>query len=344
MQVKYSQANSIITAYFMAKIVPMLYGSPGIGKSALLYAIAAKFNLFVVDMRLAQCDPTDLLGMPWVRDGRAGYAPMDTFFLEGDTLPINPKTGKPYAGVLLFLDEMTSASRAVQAASYKLVLDRMVGQRKLHPNVVIACAGNKETDNAIVEEMSTALQSRMAHLELVLDPNEWIEWANSAGLDHRITDLIGFQSSNLYTFKPDHTDHTYACPRTWEFLDRLMKQIPPEASNSLEAYSGVVSEGVARTFLAHCEIYKTLPKIARIQADPKHVDVPDEPSILFALAGSISDNATPTTLDPLIQYVDRMPEEFRIVTIRSILQRQKPLMKTPPMVKWLDANKETFFA
>lgn len=344
MQVKYSQANALLTAYFMARIVPMLYGSPGIGKSSIIYALAAKFNLLVIDLRLAQCDPTDLLGFPHIEGGRSRYVPMETFPLEGDPLPINPATGKAYDGWLLFMDEATSASRAVQAASYKIILDRAVGHRKIHPKVVMACAGNKETDNAIVEEMSTALQSRMAHLELVLDAKEWIDWANSNGFDHRITDLIGFQESNLYTFKPDHTDHTYACPRTWEFLNRLMKQIPPEAPNSLEAYSGVVSEGVARTFLAHCDIYKTLPKIPKIIADPLHVDVPEEPSVLYALTGAISDHANAGNLDPLIKYVDRMPEEMQVVTLRSTIRRNKPLMKEKAMLQWIDRWKHVLYA
>ena len=74
-------------------------------------------------------------------------------------------------------------------------------------------AGNLETDNAIVQPMSTALQSRLAHLELVVDSKEWVNWATSNGIDHRITSYINFKPGNLYTFNPDHTDKTYASPR-----------------------------------------------------------------------------------------------------------------------------------
>ena len=40
------------------------------------------------------------------------------------------------------LDEITNAPMAVQAASYRLILDREVGQYKLHDKVFIASAGS----------------------------------------------------------------------------------------------------------------------------------------------------------------------------------------------------------
>ena len=154
MQVKISQAIPMLASFIRAKLVPMLVGSPGCGKSQIIYKIAQDYNLKVIDLRLAQCDPTDLAGFPTVNGKKADYLPMAHFPIEGDEIP------KGYSGWLLFLDEMTSAPPAIQAAAYKLILDRMVGSHHLHKNVAIVGAGNLETDNAIVQPMSTALQSR----------------------------------------------------------------------------------------------------------------------------------------------------------------------------------------
>jgi hypothetical protein len=114
---------------------------------------------------------------------------------------------------MIFFDEMNSAPRGVQASSYKIVLDRMIGQKKLNKNVAIVCAGNLATNNAIVEEMSTALQSRMGHIEVMIDTNDWLDWAFPKGVDHRITSYLQFKPGNIHTFSPDHSDKTYACPR-----------------------------------------------------------------------------------------------------------------------------------
>ena len=89
----------------------MLQGSPGTGKSSIIHQVAKDFRLFVIDLRLAQCDPTDLGGFPHIVGKRASYLPMDTFPIEGDAIP------EGYDGWLLFLDEMNSASLAVQSAA-----------------------------------------------------------------------------------------------------------------------------------------------------------------------------------------------------------------------------------
>ena len=98
MKIKISQAADLLTTALKAKLVPMLHGSPAVGKSSVVKEIAQHFNLKLIDLRLSQCDPTDLLGLPTFTNGRAGYAPMNTFPIEGDEIPHG------YSGWLLFLN------------------------------------------------------------------------------------------------------------------------------------------------------------------------------------------------------------------------------------------------
>lgn len=345
MEVKISQAIPMIVAYIKAGLVPMILGSPGCGKSQIVHQIAKDFKLKVIDLRLAQCDPTDLLGFPRINnEDRAGYAPMETFPIVGDDLP-NPDQNSPegYDGWLLFLDEMNSASPAVQAAAYKLILDRMVGQYTLHPNVAIVCAGNKETDNAIVQPLSTALQSRMTHLELVIDPKEWVKWATGNGIDHRITSYINFQPNSLYTFKPDHTDKTYAAPRTWEFASRLLKHTDLSDPLIVQLLAGTISEGVAREFVTFCKVYSQLPKIEDIIANPRGIPVSEEPSVNFAITGALAAHATVDNMDELMKYIERLPIEFQLVCLRQALRRNKDIHKTASMKKWITESATNLF-
>ncbi len=319
----------MIAKYIQAKIVPMLTGSPGMGKSAIVKDIAKTYNLKLIDLRLSQCDPTDLLGLPSIQGQRAGYLPMETFPLEGDPIP------EGYSGWLLFLDEFNSASIAVQAAGYKLVLDRMVGQKNLHKHVAVVCAGNLETDGAIVNPMSTAMQSRLAHLELVTDVNQWLDWAYENGIHRFITSYIKVKPGNLYAFSPDHTDKTYACSRTWEFANRVLEVTDTDDMDLLPMLAGVLSEGVAREFIGFTKIDKDLPKITQIMESPNSIRVPDEPSVLFALTGSISHHANKDNLALLNTYIKRLPKEFQVVTLREIVRRQKELVGHPAMQEWI---------
>lgn len=328
MQVRISEAIPMLEQYLLAKLVPMIWGSPGIGKSDIVKAIAQKYRLKLIDLRLAQCDPTDLCGFPSVQGNRAGYVPMETFPIDGDAIPAG------YNGWLLFLDELTSAPPAIQAASYKLILDRMVGNHPLHEKIAIVAAGNKETDGAIVEPMSTALQSRLAHMELVVDHAEWIDWATGAGIDHHITDYIRFKPGALYTFDPQHTDHTYAAPRTWEFANRVIQTAGLAHPQIRALLSGVLSEGVAREFVGFTEIYTRLPKMSSIEAAPEVVDVPDEPSILFALTGSISNHATTDNMGQYIKFIKRLPAEFQAICLKETVRRNKAMLAHPAVQSW----------
>jgi len=360
LKVKISQAIRMVTQCIKAKKVPMIHGSPAIGKSGIVHQIAEQYNLLLIDLRLSQCDPTDLMGFPQINAalGRAGYVPMDTFPIEGEALPAyrdaegreviedDGKGGrrvKRYAGWILFLDEFNSASVAVQAASYKIVLDRMVGKHRLHTNVAVVCAGNLESDGAIVEQMSTALQSRLVHLELQVCPIEWTKWAIAKGIDHRIISFIEFQPNSLYTFKPDHTDWTYSSPRTLEFADSFFKIMDVTDPDMMPLLAGTLSHGVAHELLVFCTIFDSLPSIHDIVTAPEAIRVSNEPSILYAISGSMAHHATAANIGQLMKYIKKMPIEFQIVCVRMTLGRAKSLVNDIEVQKWLEKHATELF-
>lgn len=341
MSINTVQAAELVSDVIRAGLVPMLSGSPGLGKSSVLHAIADEFNLEVIDVRLSQCDPTDLLGFPTIdkESGKSRYAPMEMFPLADDALP----AGKD--GWLLFLDEFNSAPMSVQAAAYKLVLDRMHGMHKLHPHVAIVCAGNKQTDQAIVNRMSTAMQSRLVHLELEIDHKAWDEWATKNGIDFRITSFIKFKPDSLFRFNPDHDDVTFACPRTWEFASKIVKQFPNEIpASKLALLAGTISEGMAVEFTAFCKIVDKLPSIDQIVSNPKKTPVPsDEPGTLFALSGAIGNAGNEKNLEALMTYVERMPLEFQVISMQDMLKRNRSLLQEPSIRKWIQENTKMLF-
>lgn len=221
----------------------------------------------------------------------------------------------------------------------------MVGSHHLHKNVAMVLAGNLETDGAIVHTMSTALQSRLLHLELVVDAKEWDDWAVENGVDYRITSYIKYKPGNLYTFTPDHTDCTYACPRTWEFASRLLKASDGDSKSVdlLPLLAGTLGEGVAREFVGFCKIHEDLLKPEQIIAAPSSVKVPDQPSILFALTGSIAHNMNMDNGSAFMTFVNRLPVEFQVVCLRESIRRNKSMLKHAAIQKWVaDTGKDQF--
>lgn len=280
---------------------------------------------------MSQCDPTDLLGMVKFEGVKVSYVPFDTFPLESDSIP------EGYSGWCLFMDEANSAPRSVQAASYRIILDRMVGQHKLHDRVVIVCAGNLDTDGAITEEMSTALQSRLCHIEVYADLQEFIQYAMENNFDYRITSYLEFKPTSLYSFKPDHSDKTYASPRTWEFCDKILKKTN-DYKKLLPLLSGVLSEGIAREFIAFMKHEDKLAKVSDIVANPTGIKIPEEPSVLYALTGALSHHINEETCKELALFIDRLPTEFQIITFRGIALKHKTKWAEKLRQDWVNKN------
>ncbi|WP_289101018.1 ATP-binding protein [uncultured Marinobacter sp.] len=346
MAVSLPDARQMIEQCLQARVTPFLKGSPGCGKSSLIHQIAEEYNLMVIDLRLATADPTDLNGFPDIDRQRrkAGYLPMDTFPVEGDELPINPKTGKPYSGWLIFLDELPLADKAVRKAAYKLILDRMVGQYHLHKRVALVAAGNLDTDNADAGELdNTALQSRMVHMTMKVDVDAWLDWARTHGIDHRITSYINWRPDVLFKFNPDHDDETFACPRTWEFTSRLIKDKPVLNWLDRVLLSGTISEGVAREFCGYTEIQNDLPDLKTILTRPADVPVPTEPAVCWALSGKLGHEATENNIEQLMKFITRIPREFQMITMREILKRNHGMDRHDAVQPWLLDNAEEFF-
>lgn len=323
-----SGTRAAVTRAISARLVPIIRSSPGIGKSEIVQAIADEFNLKLNDFRLGQADITDLNGLPRFTDnGRAEFAPFNDFPLEGDALPINPKTQQPYEGWLLFFDELTSAQKQIQAAAYKVLLERKIGNHRLHERVAMVAAGNLETDNAVAYAMSTALQSRLVHLELRLDQREWIQWAIENGVDRRIIAYIGFRPNHLHNFDPAHNDRTFACPRTWWFANQLIKGREKFDEVDKSTLGGTISTGVAMEFIEFTKVFEQLPDIATIIANPQSVPVPNEPSIKYALTATLADHFDDKNVDQLIQYLTRFPVEHQIICIRMARVKKPGIMR-----------------
>ena len=327
---KPSEARKGIIKCFSKGLAPMLVSSPGTGKSTIFRQIASDFNLEMIDLRMSQLAPEDLMGLPMRigegRDMKAAFAPFEMFPTEDTPLP------KGKVGWLLFLDEFNSGSKSVQAAAYKLMLDRMVGQANLHPEVFVAAAGNLASDKAIVNAMSTAMQSRLVHIEMAVDFNEWMKHAVKSNFDYRVTGFLDFQPEKLMDFKPDHQDKTFACPRTWEFASRLIED-DKVSEISLALMAGTLSKGVAVDFMSFLEEFEKLPTYAAILSDPEKTGVPDQASTKFALISMLMAKLSQDDFPEIVKYVLRMPPEFQVLYFRGVLKRDPKLRRHPAYVE-----------
>ncbi len=296
-----------------ANLTAFVQGSPGLGKSAIVREIAEERNLELIDVRLTQCDITDLNGLPKLDGAKATFLPFDTFPVDGDPLP----QGRD--GWLLFLDELNSANKSVQASAYKLILDRMVGNHHLHGKVSIVAAGNLITDNAVVNSLSTALRSRMVNLVLESDSGLWIDWAMDHGVDPRVMAYIQYKPTNLFNFDPNKDEDTYACPRTWDMLSRLLSHM---GRNQLDTFAelivGIVGK-IGLEFIAYAKYALELPSLEEIKSGHLHSDPKWEVGkiwmVLFHILSKFDQVVTEREIENVLNYVAGFGKEYLTILI-----------------------------
>jgi hypothetical protein len=316
---------------FYSGVVPYVEGSPGIGKSSIFAQVAEKLNLELIDHRLSTSAPEDLSGLPMIDPvtKRAMFVPFgDLFPLEGDELP------KGKQGWLLFLDEFNAALKAVQASAYKLVLDRKTGQRNLHPNVVIGGAGNLATDRAITNPIGTAMQSRLSHYVLEVNFKEWMEdVALKNNWDRRIIAYLSRYPSKLMDFRPDHNEKTFCCPRTWEFVNKLLKTREPSSKGidprQTHKYAGKITSGVAVDFIQFTRVFENLISIKEITDDPISCRIPNDPAESWANITHMCEMVDEKNFGDLSTYAGRFSLDFKVLFFRSVMV-QKPQLRIHP--------------
>lgn len=352
-EVNLSQAKDLIQDCGRAQHTCNLVSSPGVGKSAIAKEIASEWKLKVIDIRLTEYDPTELNGYPFILNPndppdrvKAGHVPMVTFPTEHDPVP------EGYRGWMIILDEFPSAPLAVQAAAYKITLDRMVGSHRLHKNCIIITAGNKVTDKAIVNRLSTAQQSRFSTLMIKVCHKTWQEWAERPDatrwgpIDHRVRSFLRWKPDLLHDFNPNHADLTFPCPRTWHFTSNLAQANKWEhiEYSKLPLLAGTVGHGAARQFHSFCEVYKDLPTIRAIIADPIGVPLPDEISVYHAAAGLVGHHISKDNAKPLFQFLNRIPADLQTVTLRNAIKRNDELRAVPELLQWAAKNSKELIA
>lgn len=345
-----------------AKKVMFLRASPGVGKSDIVRQVAKKLRLKVIDVRLAYVDPTELNGFPSVNQEtkRGEYLTMDIFPLAGDPLPpILDAQGKEqyvkdgkicdpmedgaelltYSGWCLFFDELPQAMPATQAACFKVMLDRKVGEKNLHPRVAMVAAGNLDSDNALVEEVSTPMKSRLVHLKMTVFPKAFIEWAADNGIEPIVTSFIAFKPDNLHMFDPESDEDTFRCPRTYEFLSDFIKvwgmPVPPE---KYPLIAGTIGEGGATDFIAYLKMYQDLPTFDQILANGKTMNLPKEKGTMFATTAMITANIDESNAAQLMGYVNRLDVEFAMIILFQATKKNPRLLMITEVRDWFDKN------
>ncbi|MEU6517710.1 MoxR family ATPase [Streptomyces sp. NPDC046978] len=314
-----------LTLAVAADLPVLLWGQPGIGKTAALTQLSAALRLPLTTVIASVHEPSDFSGLPVVGTDPA---------LQG--VPMAPpdwavrlvRAGKG----LLFLDELSTAPPAVQAALLRLVLERRIGALQLPPGVRIVAAANPRSSAADGWELSPPLANRFVHLQWTHDHDVVIRglggtWPRATlprldpGALPDAVDLARRAVCGLLSARPGLVHRlpnsearrggAWPSPRSWEMALGLIA-FATAAGSSREVLSllvrGTVGDGPGLELLAAMD-RMDLPDPETLLADPEGAVLPERGDLRQAV------------LDGVVEAVRSRPERARWDAAWALLVR-----------------------
>ncbi|MGW7402862.1 AAA family ATPase [Streptomyces sp. NPDC054833] len=280
-----------LTLAVAADLPVLLWGEPGIGKTAALTQLAEALDLPLTTVIASVHEPSDFSGLPIVGDDPAEQGvPM----APPDWAVRLVRAGRG----LLFLDELSTAPPAVQAALLRLVLERRIGALRLPPGVRIVAAANPRSSAADGWELSPPLANRFVHLQWTHDHEVVVRglggtWprATLPRLDPRrlpeavdlarraVCGLLSTRPALVHRLPSSETRRggAWPSPRSWDMTVCLIA-FATAAGSSREVLSllvrGTVGDGPGLELLA-CLDRMDLPDPEVLLADPAGAELPE---------------------------------------------------------------------
>ena len=255
----------------------MLWGAPGVGKSALIRKIAQEYGVGFIDVRLAQREPVDIRGLPVPTEKGVEWQVSAEW-------PRDPES----KGIILF-DELTAADRSLQVAAYEFILDRRLGDLyKVPDNWYICAAGNRITDRAVATTMSSALANRFMHVELESDVDNWLVWAAKNEIHPAVTGFIRFRPQLLFNQENENLERGWPTPRSWERVSSILHILPDDEKLIRSSVYGLVGNRAGVEFMAFCKTIENF-NVKEMMLDPmRPLIIPDRADVCYLLCSSVA--------------------------------------------------------
>ncbi|MFI6143835.1 MoxR family ATPase [Streptomyces sp. NPDC051109] len=314
-----------LTLTVAADLPVLLWGEPGIGKTASLTQLAASLDLPLTTVIASVHEPSDFSGLPIIGDDPARHGvPM----APPDWAVRLVRAGRG----LLFLDELSTAPPAVQAALLRLVLERRIGALQLPPGVRIVAAANPRSSAADGWELSPPLANRFVHLQWTHDHDVVVRglggtWPRATlprldpsvlpqAVDHArraVCGLLAARPGLVHRLPSGETRRggPWPSPRSWEMTLRLIA-FATAAGSSRDVISllvrGTVGDGPGLELLAALDRME-LPDPEELLADPAAAALPERGDLRQAV------------LDGVVEAVRNRPDEARWDAAWALLAR-----------------------
>lgn len=317
-QVTLNQAATLIKTTG-AHVSYLLQSEPGVGKSAMLDALAASMPTHHPVYVEAQSLDLGDIQIPRLTPDSYAFVPNDMFLSD-----------KP---LLLMLDEIGKAQRGVQNAFLRTMHERKLGNYTLPAGSIVFATTNLASDG-VGDMLQAHAKNRITTLRVSKPTaDEWIAWGSDNDVAPEVLAWVReyphalasytdeSETDNPYIFNPKKQQAAFVSPRSLEKASHIVKARMAFDNNSLiAALSGTVGESAARDMQAFLTVADALPRWERVVAEPTTCPVPDSPIAQTILALGAVSRLTAKTVDGWLAYLPRLQLEVQSLFAGNIMK------------------------
>ena len=331
----------------------LIIGSPGQGKTQIAQQAAESVKADFIATHPPVHDPTTYQGMPAIIDEyRESILDKDTKrWIEQE--PEKKAVFLPFGDLdrlinakketVFFMDDMGPATNLVQGACMQLVCEREVNSHRIADCVTIIAATNKRSDKAGVRNMIEPLKNKFTFIiELVNTIDDMTMHSIKQNWPHEIRAFMRTFPEVLNAFKPSpDLSNTPTCRGIEHAVEIFQSGI--NGSLRPRLFAGAIGTEFAVRLEGFLKFYKEIPDPDMVIKFPEKADIPgvrsngeiENPGPLHALCGALSSRASEATIENIMIYAERLPEEFNIaLTLDSIRKDPNALAKGKYWIDW----------
>lgn len=273
--------------------VCILWGPPGVGKTALVRALAEKRNVPLYILIPSTMDPTDIAGLPAIKQVQV-IRPDGTeelISVTDQTLVWWAEEVIQSGEGIIFFDEASTATPAVQASLLSVLQGRTIGRHVIPKTVWMIAAANEASDAADGWELAPPMANRFTHIQYKPNDEDFfqgmlVNWGDD-DLDEEARQvrlrIVAFLRQNTgYTNKmpaaAEEAGKAWPSYRSWDNLADLLYALgaPSEGEEDAiyhdarkKAIRGTVGEPAAEQFFKWEQSLRITP-IETILKDPRN--------------------------------------------------------------------------
>jgi hypothetical protein len=342
------------------QVTTLVQGHMGTGKSSILRILAGKLPDHVpCYFDCTTKDLGDLMLPKIVSDESQDYVK----FVPNEEMGMHHD--KP---IILMIDEFGKANPSVKNGMMRIMLERPMGNKKLHPDSIVFATTNLGTEG-VGDLLMPHHRNRITVIRMKKPTaTEWIEnYALNAGIHPALIMWVKengeqlFQTfeeidkpddevgGNPYIYHPQAQRPAFFTPRSAELASHWLWAKDKISHNALKSnLIGTIGARGGADLDAYITLVDQLPTQEDIKTKPTEARIPDSASAIVMVVYRALATMNKELIDPFMVYLNRLDKEAQALFAMQVrnpkYQKQAIVMSNKKFTEWCIANNFMFSA